>query len=138
MNCVLISSESRYPINRRRIKETINNYLKAVGLDEVEVSVAVVGTRKIIQLNREWRKLDEPTTVLTFGLEEPRDEKGVLRLGDIVISYPEARILGQEDNLRMDEVIDKLLVHGLNNLLGKTKNEEQFLSQISAPKNPGS
>ena len=132
MISVLISSESRYPISRPKIKKTVEDYLKDLGIDDVEVSVAVVGSRKIRQLNKKWRELDEPTTVLTFALEESRNLDGVLRIGDIIISYPEARIIAQEDNLNMDEAIGKLLIHGLGNLFGK--NDNNFLSQISPPK----
>ena len=132
MISVLISSESRYPISRPKIKKTVEDYLKDLGIDDVEVSVAVVGSRKIRQLNKKWRELDEPTTVLTFALEESRNLDGVLRIGDIIISYPEARIIAQEDNLNMDSAIGKLLIHGLGNLFGK--NDNNFLSQISPPK----
>ncbi len=130
MNSVLITSESRYPINRRKIKETVLGYLKNLSIEDAEVSVAVVGSRKIKELNKSWRNLDEPPTVLTFALEEPRGADGILRIGDIVISYPEARIIAQEDNLSMDGAVEKLVNHGLNNLLGNLKNDSQFLSQI--------
>jgi len=95
--------------------------------------VAIVGIRKIRELNKKWRNLDEPTTVLTFALEESRDQKGVLRIGDIVISYPEARLIAQQDNLTMDQTIDKLVIHGLNNLFGKN-DTNNTLSQVPAPK----
>ena len=134
MNSVLITSESRYPINRRKIKETVLSYLKNLGIEDAEVSVAIVGSRKVRELNKSWRNLDEPTTVLTFALEEPRGADGVLRIGDIVISYPEGRIIAQEDGLSMDGAIEKLVNHGLNNLLGNRKNDSQFLSQIQAAK----
>ncbi len=130
----LISSESRYPISRSKIKTTIEEYLKKLGVEDVEVSVAVVGTRKVRELNKKWRSKDEPTTVLSFGLEEPRDEKGILRIGDIVISYPEARVIAQEENLTMDETVNKLVIHGLNNLFGKSENADYFLPQIPTPK----
>ena len=132
MISVLISSESRYPISRPKIRTIVEDYLRDLGIDDVEVSVAVVGSRKIKQLNKKWRNLDEPTTVLTFALEESRNLDGVLRIGDIIISYPEARIIAQEDNLNMDDAIGKLLIHGLGNLFGK--NDNNFLSQISPPK----
>lgn len=136
MNSVLISSESRYPVNRRQIREIVLNYLAKLKIEDAEISVAIVGSRKIRDLNKKWRDLDEPTTVLTFALEEPRDAEGILRIGDIVISYPEARLIAQEDNLSMDEAIEKLLVHGLKNLLGGHKNDNS-LSQISTSKFPG-
>lgn len=112
--------------------------MEDLGIDEAEVSVAIVGSRKMRELNRKWRHQDEPTTVLTFALEEPRDARGILRIGDIVISYPEARAIAQEDQLSMDEAIEKLLVHGLKNLLKNQKNGNDFLSQTSAPKLSGS
>ncbi len=133
MFSILISSESRYPISRPKIKKTAENYLTSLGIQDVEISVAIVGTRKIWELNKKWRSLDEPTTVLTFAMEEPRDEKGILRVGDIIISYPEARMIAQEDNLTMDQAIDKLLVHGLNNLFGKN-DAYDTLSKIPAAK----
>jgi len=133
-NFVLISSGSQYPVNRKKIRETVERYLAQKGIEEAEVSVAIVGNRKMQELNRRWRGLNEPTTVLTFALEEPRDEEGILRIGDIVISYPQAQLIAQEDNLSMDEAIEKLLIHGLNNLLGDHQNEHDFLSQISAAK----
>ena len=137
MNSVLISSESRYPVNRPRIRETVLLYLKKLEIEDTEVSIAIVGSRKIQDLNRKWRNLDEPTTVLTFALEEPRNINGILPIGDIVISYPEARLIAQEENLSMDEAIDKLLIHGLNNLLGNYQDDNQLLSQIPNAKLSG-
>lgn len=137
MLSVLISSESRYPISRPKIKETIANYLKVLGLAEVEISVAIVGSRKILELNKKWRDLNEPTTVLTFGLEEPRGPDGILRVGDIVISYPQARLIAQQDNLTMNQAIDKLLIHGLKNLLEKNNND-YLLPKVSSAKIPRS
>lgn len=134
MFSILISSESRYPISRPNIKKSIEEYLEKLGVEDIEVSVAVVGSRKIKGLNKKWRNLNEATAVLTFNLEEPRDFAGVLRIGDIVISYPEARLIAQEENLTMDQAIDKLLVHGLNNLFGKTENADNFLPKIPTAK----
>jgi probable rRNA maturation factor len=118
MNIVLVSAESRYPIHRKKIRQAVLDYLADLKIQDAEVSVAIVGSRKIKELNKKWRQLDEATTVLTFSLEEPRDQDGVLRIGDIVISYPQARLIAIEDELSMDLAIEKLLLHGMNNLLG--------------------
>ena len=118
MNTVSISSESRYPIRRKFITKIIIDFLEKTGIEEAEVSVAFVGSRKIKELNKKWRSLDEPTTVLTFGLEEPRDLNGILHIGDIVVSYPEAREIAIQDELTMDQAIEKLILHGMTNLLG--------------------
>lgn len=119
MISVLISSESRYKVNRKRIRQSIEKLLKDAGLDETEVSIVVVGTRKIRKLNRVFRKVDEETDVLSFPLEEPRDPEEVLRLGDIVICYPIARSEAQKEEKLVDEKINELAEHGLKHLLGE-------------------
>lgn len=118
-NFVLISCESRYPIHRRKISQTVEDFIKEAKLNEVEVSITVVGSRKARDLNFRWCGKPEPTTVLTFAFDEPRGLDGILRLGDIVICYPLALVIAQEDDLLVDQAIDKLVVHGLNNLIGR-------------------
>lgn len=134
MNWVLIASGSRYPVSRQKIKRFVLQHFEKIGLTDSEVSIAFVGSRKITELNKKWRELDEETTVLTFAPEEPRGPDGILRIGDIVICYPQARTIASQDNLLMQEAIEKLLVHGLNNLLGNIKNADNFLPQIPTAK----
>lgn len=123
MISVLISSESRYKVNREKIRQSVEKLLKTTGLDEVEVSILVAGTRKVRELNRIYRKIDEETDVLSFPLEEPRDPEGVLRLGDIVVCYPKARQQAGEENKLVDEKINELVEHGLKHLLGEHHQE---------------
>lgn len=119
MISVLISSESRYPVDRKRIRQTATEFVKKTGLEDVEVSVAVVGSRKTRELNRNFRKIDKVTNVLSFPTEEARGPDQVLRLGDIVICYPVARAEAAEEEKMVDDKIDELLEHGLKHLLGE-------------------
>ena len=123
MISVLISSESRYIVNRDQIRQAIRELLVNMGLDEVEVSVSVVGGRKIRSLNRQWREIDKVTDVLSFPLEEARNADGILRLGDIVICYPKAREDAQKENIMMDNKLNELTIHGLKHLLGEHHEE---------------
>jgi len=121
---ILIKSASRYPVNRKRIREKIRRFLQTKGLiQEVEVSLSFVGDRKMKKLNSRYRKKRETTDVLSFSLTEgeisfPENENNILRLGDIVISYPQARKQAGQYNILVDEEIDKLVEHGLMHLLG--------------------
>jgi len=134
MISVLISSKSSYPVERKKIKEKVKEILEKMGMDEVEVSLAIVGDRKIKELNRCFRHLDEVTDVLSFPLEEPRGQDGILRLGDVVISYPQARKWAKERNKFVEEVILELVEHGLKHLLGfNHDNHSDF--KISTTKN---
>lgn len=124
MVSILIKADSRYPIERRKLKDTIRRLLAKHGIKEnSEVSIAIVGDRRMRQLNRKYKDLDETTEVLAFPLEveggtfaTPPD--GILRLGDVVISYPLARKQAAKENILVDEAIGKLAEHGVKHLLG--------------------
>jgi len=118
MISILITSGSRYPISRPKIKAKVTQMIEDSGLQDVEVSILIAGERKLRQLNQQYRQLDQATEVLAFPLEEPRDQEGLLRLGDIIICYPEAQEIAREENKFVDEVIDELVEHGLKHLLG--------------------
>ncbi len=49
------------------------------------MSVELVGERRIRELNREHRGLDEPTDVLSFPIDEDGSVPGPRELGDVVI-----------------------------------------------------
>ena len=128
---VIIKANSRYPINRRKIRESVRFSLQKQGIEtEVEVGIKVVGDRKMKQLNQKFMKKKGVTDVLSFPLIEvnkvndkdldfvapPND---ILYLGDIVICYPQARKQAQNNNILVDEEIERLVQHGLAHLLGK-------------------
>jgi probable rRNA maturation factor len=123
MITVLFQTESHFPVNRKKIKEAIEGALLGQVHRDAEVSVSVVGDRRMRELNKKYRNLDATTDVLSFGLEnggefvEPPDD--VLRLGDIVVSYPQAVNQAREENKLVDDKIVFLVLHGLDHLLGK-------------------
>lgn len=123
MISVLITSESRYLVSREKIRQAIKNLLISERLDDVEVSVLIVGARKIHELNLKWRQIDKETDVLSFPLEEARDIRGILRLGDIVVCYPVAIKQAQAENKLVDDKINELVEHGLRHLLGQHHEE---------------
>jgi probable rRNA maturation factor len=61
--------------------------LKFLEIDDWELSLLYCDDAFIQTLNREFRKKDYPTDVLSFAAEEDlRNEKGQLVAGDIIIS----------------------------------------------------
>lgn len=127
MITVLITSDPRYPINRDRIKDQVEKTLaemKVVG--DVEVSITVVGDRKMKELNSKFRNIDDTTDVLSFPLEESDSSEtgflnypdSILYLGDIVISYPQAIVNAANYNRLVDDEINTLIEHSILHLLG--------------------
>ncbi len=120
---VLIFVESRYKINRKRIKKTveklINKHEELVGA--VEVSVAVVGDRKMRFLSKKYKNEDKTRSILSFSQTEGESfvaSKDILRLGDIVLSYPQIIKDAVREEKMVDDKVDELVEHGLLHLLG--------------------
>lgn len=122
---IIITGESRFPINRKNIRSTLREMLEKNRIvSDVHLEVCFVGDRKMKSLNFKYRNLDHTTSVLAFALEEPTTSPfvpppdGVLRLGSIVISYPQAVARAGEDEMLVDDKINQLVEHGMKHLLG--------------------
>lgn len=127
MITVLFQTETHYPVNRKKVREAISAVLDKEIRHDAEVSVAIVGDRRMRELNRTYRKIDATTDVLSFPLSDPTYTKGltfieppddVLRLGDIIISYPQTVAIASNENRLVDDVVVSLALHGLDHLLG--------------------
>jgi probable rRNA maturation factor len=119
---VLIFVESRYKINRKRIKQVIERVInKNEVLGPVEISVAIVGDRKMRELSKKYKGEDKTRNILSFSQTEGKaikTPKDVLRLGDIVLSFPEVINDAVKDEMLVDDKVDELVEHGLMHLLG--------------------
>jgi probable rRNA maturation factor len=131
MVSVLIKTDSHFTVNRKRIRVCVEKILQEKRVKgAVEVSVSIVGDRQMRQLNRRYRHLDKTTDVLSFCLTEgeispqfvdPPD--GIMRLGDIIISYPQVQEEAADEDMLIDDKVEELVIHGLNHLLGQHHEE---------------
>jgi probable rRNA maturation factor len=73
----------------------------------------------IQQLNKTYRRVNKPTNVLAFPMQEGRfaDITPGL-LGDVVISCETAQQEADEVNISLLERISQLLIHGILHLMG--------------------
>lgn len=130
---IIISSDTRYQINRTAVRNAVLNVLnrnKVAG--KVEIGVNIVGDRKMHELNKKFRGIDATTDILSFCLEDPAPQNlqmvprvgfvaapdQWLRLGDIVIAYPQAVKDAAMDGIAVEEEINFLIEHGTTHLLG--------------------
>ena len=102
--------------------------LAALGMGtEVGLELVIATEERVRQLNRDYLERDEPTDVLAFSAREeaggdsppfvsPPD--GVLRLGEVIISYPQAVVQAKEYKHAVEREILILIVHGVLHLLG--------------------
>ncbi|HUD04718.1 MAG TPA: rRNA maturation RNase YbeY [Patescibacteria group bacterium] len=119
---VLIFVESRYKINRKRIKKVIESVIaKNEVTGPVEISVAVVGDRKMRELSKKYKGEDKTRNILSFSQTEGESvitPSDILRLGDIVLSFPQVINDAVRDEMLVDDKVDELVEHGLMHLLG--------------------
>lgn len=119
---VLIYVESRYKVSRKKIKSAVVSVCEENGIESpVEISIAIVGDRKMSALNKKFRDKEGTTNVLSFPLSEGEPSvqtEGATKLGDIVISYPVVIKEAAADEVLVDEKIDQLVRHGMLHLLG--------------------
>jgi len=116
---------SRFPVDRKALRQTVERVLGEHSVSHAQVDVSVVGKRKIRLLNESLLKHNGTTDVLSFPQHErhqlndfPLPEDVPPYLGDIVISFPEAVKSAKRYGKRVDAQLCFYLEHGLMHLLG--------------------
>jgi probable rRNA maturation factor len=95
-----------------------------------EASLTLVSDEEIRSLNRQYRKIDRPTDVLSFVMNEPNYETKAVMLGDIIISVPTAKAQAAKYGHSLEREMLFLTVHGMLHLLEydhQNKADEQIM-----------
>ena len=113
---------TRFAVREITLVHVAERLLSAVGESRSELSLELIGDRRMRRLNREYRKKDRPTDVLAFPIREAVMPHGVRpvthMLGDVVISLPTAVRQAREAGRSIDDELTMLLVHGVLHLCG--------------------
>ena len=108
------SDHSGTAIRRGALARFLRNAQKQVGLAG-EVNVLITSDAKMRKLNREFRRKDEPTDVLSF----PNSLNGKSEIvGDIAVSAQIARRNAAARGHSLESELKILLLHGLLHLAG--------------------
>ncbi|MBE6126960.1 MAG: rRNA maturation RNase YbeY [Erysipelotrichaceae bacterium] len=90
-----------------------------------EVDVSLVDEEEIHRINREYRKVDRVTDVISFAFEDDDSALGMINgddvprmLGEIFICVPRALEQAKEIGNTPERELSFLFVHGLLHLLG--------------------
>ena len=107
----------------------------------VELGLVITSQEKVQQLNQSYLGKDEPTDVLAFSMlpvkETPGADfvlppDGVLHLGEVIISYPQAVIQAGEQRHSIRKEITILIIHGILHLLEYKDGKPKLKRQMSA------
>lgn len=113
----------------------VNRVLKRLDKEEVELSISFVSDKEIQELNKEYRKLDMPTDILSFVQSDSQDEddfwpnemvENLTVLGDMIISPDALKRNCENFGATEDEELKRLLIHGTLHLLGMDHKTNDF------------
>jgi probable rRNA maturation factor len=113
-----ISPTYRARVDGALLVKTAQYAVDQVTKHPVDVSIAIVGDRKIQQLNKQFRQIDAPTDVLSFSSDAVDPTTGVPYLGDIIISLPSAQRNASQSSHGLENEMQLLIVHGVLHLNG--------------------
>lgn len=125
---ILVKTDTRYPVNRKIIRRAIIDKVSESKISsDVELSVSVVGERAMRALCRKYMDDNNLHDVLSFPFMD-LSKKGegfvsypdrVLRLGDVIICWPQLLISAAKDDKLVDDEVYFLTGHAVEHLLGK-------------------
>lgn len=128
-----IFNELDYEISETSdMKKVLEIAIKEEVLNDVEFNVILVDNNYIHELNKNYRKIDRETDVITFALEDNEEvnEEEHRLLGDIYISVDKAKSQALEYGHSFKREICFLAVHGFLHLLGydhMNKHDEEIM-----------
>lgn len=105
--------------------------LHGEGIDApAELSLLVTDDAEMREINRQYRGVDDSTDVLSFSLidgpgDGPPAPDGLLRLGDIVISYERAALQARDAGHSLAQELRELFLHGLLHILGYDHEDDE-------------
>src|SRR5690606_20159653 len=127
-------------IERRAVLRMAHAMLTHLRLEASELSILLTDDRTIRDINREHRRKDKPTDVLSFPQNEflepmrPRRGSNLALLGDVIISLDTAARQARGRGRPLEDEVRFLLAHGLLHLLGydhMTQPEKRQMTAIT-------
>jgi probable rRNA maturation factor len=90
-----------------------------LGCNRHEISIVIMDDTEIQALNHSFRKIEAPTNVLSFPMQEGEfSDITPGLLGDVVISAQTAAREAEQAGITLDQRMSQLLVHGILHLVG--------------------
>ncbi len=103
---------------------------RAVPRKSWEVSVVFSSDKQLRELNRQWRKIDKPTNVLSFPVPSPGKGAPVIPLGDIILGLETVKREAEEQNKTFRDHTAHLIVHGFLHLIGYDHETDQQAEEM--------
>jgi len=110
----IANHQTAVPVDRRKLRRAVRVVLQGDGIDEADISLAVVDDAEIRCLHRRYLRDDEPTDVLSFLLD--RSAEGLE--GEIVVSGETAFRVARRYGWTAAQELLLYVIHGCLHLAG--------------------
>jgi probable rRNA maturation factor len=110
----IANRQKKLPLDRRRMRRAVEAILCDAGIEDAQISIAVVDDAAIARLHERFLGDPEPTDVLSFLFD--RSEEGLE--GEIVVSADTARAVAPRFDATADEELLRYVIHGALHLVG--------------------
>lgn len=126
MNCTIINKtrEKEWKVYKPVLEELMVKTLRLLKVnDDVSISIILVKSKKIHEINRDYRQIDRPTDVISFAICDSEDDYEVMddsskELGDVFINVDAVRSQAIEYGHSEKREFCFLFIHGLLHCLG--------------------
>ncbi len=101
-------------VSQDLLRAAVELVLRDAGVEEGEISLALLDDQAIRRLNRDYLGIDRPTDVLAFALHE----EGEPVLGDVYVGHEQAERQAMDVAVPVVEELSRLVIHGMLHVLG--------------------
>jgi probable rRNA maturation factor len=126
---IQIDERFRRAVRKTPLRRAAQETLRAEGVEApAEVGLVITDDEQIRGLNRRYLHRNRVTDVLAFSLREGEFvplPNGILHLGEVIISCPQARRQARDWGHTLEEELALLVVHGVLHLLGYDDEEPE-------------
>ena len=120
MNEITITNETDEYVDETLLNKVADYAMMSEDVHNGVVNIIIVDNKRIREINKEYRKIDKETDVISFALEDDDTfiELPIRILGDIYISIDKVKSQASEYGHSEKREICFLVVHGILHLLG--------------------
>ena len=137
---IIKNTQRLVKIDKNKLKKNAQGILDIIGYEDFDLGIWLTSNKTIQKINREYRKKDKPTDILSFSFHpnikpgkkinaRNEDEKN---LGDLILSpiYIEEQL--KNTNISFEDRLEVLLIHGICHLLGYDHEIDKDYRQMRA------
>jgi len=114
-----INNTTKQRINKKLLQKSADVFGKKMGFSKSSVSLAIVGRKKIKDLNMRFRGINRSTDVLSFEFKDKEN------LGEVVICYEEVKKQAERQSILAQDELIFIFIHGLLHLAGFNDDKEK-------------